>query len=196
LEKLGSNTHLDSFYSTYFEEYLKEARTHAGLSQPELAEKVGVDKSYISKLERGVESPPSRKVAVKLADAVGMSNKPVSLYVSTKDSAALERFIFLLEANVVSAEDVQAIGLINVEDSEAEEEEEKESGITTYSAGSPGLSIRRSLPSSTTGGKVDRLIASGRFSEEEEKEVEAAVIELINRFISFKETQRKLQVEG
>jgi transcriptional regulator with XRE-family HTH domain len=179
-----------------FEEYLKEARTHAGLSQPELAEKVGVDKSYISKLERGVESPPSRKVAVKLADAVGMSNKPVSLYVSTKDSAALERFIFLLEANVVSAEDVQAIGLINVEDSEAEEEEEKESGITTYSAGSPGLSIRRSLPSSTTGGKVDRLIASGRFSEEEEKEVEAAVIELINRFISFKETQRKLQVEG
>ena len=92
-----------------FEEHLKEARTRAGLSQPELAAKVDVDKSYISKLERGVESPPSRKVAVKLADALGMRNKPVTLYISTEDMAELERFTFLLEAEVVGAEDVQEI---------------------------------------------------------------------------------------
>jgi len=99
-----------------FEEHLKDARTHAGLSQPELAEIVGVDKSYISKLERGVESPPSRKVAVKLADALGMINRPLTLYVSTKAKAAIERFIFFLAAYVAGAEDVQAIKFVEVED--------------------------------------------------------------------------------
>ena len=77
----------------------------------------------------------------------------------------------------------------------SETEEERGSTTPAFSAGSPGISIK-SLPSSTTGGKIDRLIASGRFSEEEEKEIEAVLIEVTRRFISFKEIQRKMQEEG
>jgi transcriptional regulator with XRE-family HTH domain len=75
---------------------LKEARTRAGLTQKELAERVGITDSYISKMETGVFPPPSREVAVKLADAVGISDKA-------------ERFSFLLTAGVVSEEDVKGL---------------------------------------------------------------------------------------
>jgi|SRR5687768_4933588 len=92
-----------------FERLLKEARTRAGLSQPELAEKVGVDKSYISKLERGVESPPSRKVTVKLAEALGIFDK-------------IKRVLFFLAAYVAGEEDMQGLALVRVVDDEAAEE--------------------------------------------------------------------------
>jgi hypothetical protein len=132
---------------------------------------------------------------VKLADAFGMSGKPVTLYLSKKDVATLERFVFFLAAYVAGAEDVQEIRLGEFEDSEAEDEEEQENGTPSYSAIRPAISVR-SLSSNTTGGKVDRRIASGRFTEEEENEVKAALLELIDRFISFKEKQRKVQMKG
>lgn len=178
-----------------FDECLKEARKRAKLSQRALSERVGIADSYISRMETGAFPPPSRDVTVKLADALGMSGRPTTLYLSKKDIAVLERFVFFLAAYVAGAEDVQAIRLLPVEESETEDEEEQATGVSTSSAGNPSISIP-SLPSNTTGGKVDRLIASGRFSEEEEQEVEAALIELINRFISFKETQRKMRKEG
>ena len=39
---------------TIFREYLQQARIDAGLSQDELAKKMGWDQTYISKIERGV----------------------------------------------------------------------------------------------------------------------------------------------
>jgi len=84
-----------------FPESLKEARLRAGLSQPELAEKVGVDKSYISKLERGVESPPSRKVTLRLMDVLGIS-------------ALEERNKFLISAGVFNKEDYEGYTLVKV----------------------------------------------------------------------------------
>jgi transcriptional regulator with XRE-family HTH domain len=82
-----------------FGDLLREARIHAGLNQPELAEKVAVDKSYISKLERGIESPPSRKVAVKLVDALGISEKE-------------DRIKFLSAAGVINDEDLEGFTLV------------------------------------------------------------------------------------
>jgi transcriptional regulator with XRE-family HTH domain len=97
-----------------FGKLLREVRIRARLSQPRLAKKIGVDKSYISKMETGAFRPPSREVTLGLADATGMSNKPVTLYVSTKDMDALDRFVFLLEANVAGAEDVKEIRLVGI----------------------------------------------------------------------------------
>jgi transcriptional regulator with XRE-family HTH domain len=37
-----------------FREQLREARTSAGLSQEDLAKKMGWDQTYVSKIERGV----------------------------------------------------------------------------------------------------------------------------------------------
>ncbi len=49
---------------------LKELRIQAGLTQRELAEKVNVDFTYLSKIENGVLPPPSEKVVLQLAEAL------------------------------------------------------------------------------------------------------------------------------
>ncbi len=163
---------------THFGELLKEARIRARLTQQELAKRVPIHHSYISKMENE-DFLPSREKAIKLAETLGISDDE-------------EKYLEFLNA----AEDLKGFKLVKVEDSEAEpEEEEQASGVATHSAGSPAISVR-SLPSSTTGGKIDRLIASGRFSEEQEEEVEAALIEIVKRFIAIKETQRKMREEG
>ena len=99
----------------YFGELLRKSRTDAGLTQKELAGKVNIDASSVSKMEKGVFLPV-RKVAEGIADTLEMSNRPLTLYVSTKDKAALERFIFFLTAYAAGAADVQEIRLVEVED--------------------------------------------------------------------------------
>jgi len=74
-----------------FGELLLIARKRAGLRQLALAKKVDVDDSYISRMERGVFTPPSREVAVRLADALGINDEE-------------DRFAFLLEAGVARRE--------------------------------------------------------------------------------------------
>ncbi|MBI4282896.1 MAG: helix-turn-helix domain-containing protein, partial [Chloroflexi bacterium] len=49
---------------------LKELREQAGLSQRELADKVGVNFSYLSKIESGATPPPSEKVILRLAEVL------------------------------------------------------------------------------------------------------------------------------
>ncbi len=53
-----------------FGKRLRELRILAGLTQRELAEKIGVDFSYLSKIENGVLPPPSEKVILRLAEAL------------------------------------------------------------------------------------------------------------------------------
>ena len=49
---------------------LRELRKQAGMSQREVAEKVKIDFTYLSKIESGVMDPPSQKVIVKLAEVL------------------------------------------------------------------------------------------------------------------------------
>jgi HTH-type transcriptional regulator, competence development regulator len=49
---------------TTFGEVLREARRTAGVSQRELAERVGLDFSYISKVENGRVPPPAADTVV------------------------------------------------------------------------------------------------------------------------------------
>lgn len=53
-----------------FGKKLRELRKKARLTQRELAEKVGVDFSYLSKIENGVLPPPSEKVILLLAEVL------------------------------------------------------------------------------------------------------------------------------
>jgi transcriptional regulator with XRE-family HTH domain len=90
-----------------FGELLREARKSAGLTQQEIADKVGVDDSYISKMEKGVFEPPSREVALGLADALGLSNK-----------GGRKRIEFLFAAGVASGEDLEEFALVKLKDDE------------------------------------------------------------------------------
>ena len=56
-----------------FGKRLRELRKQAGMTQRELAGEVGVDFSYLSKIENGVLPPPSEKVISKLAESLNTS---------------------------------------------------------------------------------------------------------------------------
>jgi transcriptional regulator with XRE-family HTH domain len=110
---------------THFGELLKEARIRAGLTQQELAKKVGINHSYISKMENE-DFLPSHDKAERLADALGMSE-------GTKTD-------FLLEAKAAGKEDLKGYILVKVADRQigrqgqgsqqtsADEDEDSEAG--------------------------------------------------------------------
>jgi HTH-type transcriptional regulator, competence development regulator len=54
--------------ATSFGDLLREKRRSAGLSQRQLAERAGVDFSYISKLENDRLSPPADDTVVRLSE--------------------------------------------------------------------------------------------------------------------------------
>ena len=53
---------------------LRAIRKQAGLSQRELADKIGVDFTYLSKIENGLLPPPSEKVIRHLAETLNFDN--------------------------------------------------------------------------------------------------------------------------
>ncbi len=53
---------------------IRELRNKAGLTQQELASKINVDHTYLSKIESGVTPPPSKKVIPRLASALNVGN--------------------------------------------------------------------------------------------------------------------------
>ncbi len=55
-----------------FGQILREARRSAGVSQRDLAGTVGVDFSYISKVENGRLPPPAADTIVRICEALGL----------------------------------------------------------------------------------------------------------------------------
>jgi transcriptional regulator with XRE-family HTH domain len=159
---------------------LKEARIRAGLTQEELAEKVPISVSYIRKMETGLLGPPRRNKAEMLADALSITDVE-------------ERNAFFRAAEVGNDEDMQGFKLVKVEEDEAEQGEQAR-GTATYNVGHPSVK----QPARVVGARaeeIEQLIASGGYSEEEEKEVWGALIEMVKRFNSLKEMQRKVRKE-
>lgn len=95
-----------------FGQTLKELRRAKGISQRELAQKVGVDFSYISKIENDRLPPPAADTIVKICEALmiapddllattGKMPTPVKEMLSTSP-AALE---FMREAQTMKLSD-------------------------------------------------------------------------------------------
>lgn len=63
---------------------IKRIRVERGLTQKELASKVGIDFTYIGKIERG-EQLPSLKILLKIADALSL---PFGCFLEDKDMVA------------------------------------------------------------------------------------------------------------
>ena len=60
--------------STKFGKRVKQVRTTKKLSQGDLAKKLRVDPSYVSKIERGIQNPSLKGIA-KIATALGVPIK-------------------------------------------------------------------------------------------------------------------------
>ena len=95
-----------------FGQYLRNQRRMAGISQRELASRVSVDFSYISKLENDRLPPPSARAVIAIADALGASRDDFLARVG-KIPDDIERAIatspgaqrFLLDAQLMSLSD-------------------------------------------------------------------------------------------
>jgi len=59
-------------YAFYTSQVLLDARKEAGLTQAELGKRIGADKSYISRIEKGV-TVPSVAAFYRLVSAMGRS---------------------------------------------------------------------------------------------------------------------------
>ena len=59
-------------YAFYTSQILLDTRKEARLTQAELAKRIGVDKSYISKIEKGI-TVPSVATFYRIASALGRS---------------------------------------------------------------------------------------------------------------------------
>ena len=62
----------DKAWEEYNAQILLDARHNAGLTQEDLATRMGVDKSYISRVERGVITP-TVSTLYRLAAAMGLT---------------------------------------------------------------------------------------------------------------------------
>lgn len=59
-------------WEEYNAQILLDARKQAGLTQSELAERIGADKSYVSRIERGL-TVPSISTFYRMVSAMGLS---------------------------------------------------------------------------------------------------------------------------
>lgn len=82
---------------------IRELRKSADLSQRELAKKIGVDFTYLSKIEIGIMPPPAEDKIIKLADVLGANEDELFALAQkvpsvVKQSIADPRKIALLRA--------------------------------------------------------------------------------------------------
>ena len=59
-------------WEEYNAQILLDARKQAGMTQSELAERIGADKSYVSRIERGL-TVPSISTFYRMVSAMGLS---------------------------------------------------------------------------------------------------------------------------
>ena len=202
---------------SHFGELLLKARRRTDFTQKGLAEKVDLDDSYISRLERGVYRPPPRDVVLRLVDTLGIRDDE-------------EKYLeFLAAAGVLSDEDLenlQEFALVKVADSqavklaaasrvplqdiygrrmppenegadgEAEEDEERESDALTYSIVNAAIGIPNSLFGSIGEQikEIEQLVNSVSLTDEEEDMV-ASLLDTTKRLLQFIAAQHEMRQE-
>lgn len=62
-----------------FGEKLRELRKQANISQRELAKRVGIDFTYLSKIENNLMNPPAEKTIVKIAKELNTNEEELIL---------------------------------------------------------------------------------------------------------------------
>ena len=62
----------DKAWEEYNAQILLDARKNAGLTQQELADRIGADKGYVSRLERGLTTP-TVSTLYRIAAAMGLT---------------------------------------------------------------------------------------------------------------------------
>ena len=154
-----------------FADLLREARQRAGLTQEELAKQVGIDPSYISKIERGIYPPPARDKILSILDALGINKKAIRSY-------------FLLEAGYASSDDLGGV------DEDEVLEEQKEIKLP-FAVGAFHFPQTKRLEQEVLIEKIRQFLRSPDLSPDERQEY----TELIRSFVNWLEFRRREKSE-
>jgi transcriptional regulator with XRE-family HTH domain len=79
-------------------EYLKSAREQAGMSQRQLASRVGIHHSYLARLEQGENDSPSAELLQTIADVLEISSTDLLAFVGVKPPEGLPELAPYLRA--------------------------------------------------------------------------------------------------
>ena len=158
---------------SHFHEVLREARRRTGLTQQALAENAGIDHSYISKMETEEDTLPTRDIALKLAQALGIRKK------------TRQWINFLHEADVAGTEDLEGFALVEVREPMAAEE--AQSHIPDSASASDSVWGARAE-------EIARLIVSGNLDVEIQEIVCDGIVEYTSRLLATIELIRKARV--
>ncbi len=97
-----------------FGQLLKSVRREKGISQRDLADQVGVDFSYISKIENDRMPPPAADTILKIANILGMS-EDILLANSKKISTDMSNAITSSQSAIKFMNEVRHMGLSDTE---------------------------------------------------------------------------------
>lgn len=75
-----------------FGEYLRQLRKDKHITQRELANKIDVDFTYISKIETGALQPPSEEIIIKIANVLGVDAEQM-IILAKKIPSSYKEFI-------------------------------------------------------------------------------------------------------
>jgi transcriptional regulator with XRE-family HTH domain len=138
---------------------LKDTRERSGLSQNQLAERAGIDGTYISKIERGSPVRPTRDKVLAIADALGITDQAKRVY-------------FLLAAGTASLEDFEGLTI-----SEAHTAEATASG-TFGSPISLGDDEEDEQHLATLEDQVRQILADARLTYKDRQRAERMILEM------------------
>jgi transcriptional regulator with XRE-family HTH domain len=79
-------------------EYLRTAREHAGISQRQLASRVGIHNSYLARLENGENDSPAAEVLQRIADVLEISSTDLLGFIGVKPAEGLPELAPYLRA--------------------------------------------------------------------------------------------------
>lgn len=95
---------------------LKRIRVERGLTQKELASQIGIDFTYIGKIERD-EQLPSLKILIKIADALSV---PLCLFFVDENMAGILRVCFSVGECLINSkkygELIRSMGMLHADD--------------------------------------------------------------------------------
>ena len=75
-----------------FGERIRELRKASGLTQREFAEQLGIDFTYVSKIENGrIDVPPSEQLITRMADLLGVDANELLVLAGQFDHRELQR---------------------------------------------------------------------------------------------------------
>lgn len=70
-------------------EYLRAARERAGISQRQLAGRIGINNSYLARLESGENDSPSAELLQRIADVLEISSTDLFAFIGVKPPEGL-----------------------------------------------------------------------------------------------------------